>query len=102
MNFGNGIAEIQQKYERKRKSGRGKILNFDNYITEILADRNQLWQCHCRNRGGKNILWQYHCRKWEEKKKIVVEIWGGIKKKSATSTIFLQHFHNKSQVISYY
>ena len=24
------------------------------------------------------------------------------KKKSATSTIFLQHFHNKSQVISYY
>ena len=24
-----------------------------------------------------------------------------LKKKSATSTIFLQHFHNKSQVISY-
>ena len=24
------------------------------------------------------------------------------KKKSATSTIFLQHFHNKSHVISYY
>ena len=35
VNFGNGIAEIQQKYERKRKSGRGKILNFDNHITEI-------------------------------------------------------------------
>ena len=37
------------------------------------------------------------------KKKIVVaEIWGGIKKISVTSTIFLQHFHNKSHVISYY
>ena len=36
------------------------------------------------------------------KKKIVVaEIWGGIKKKSTMFTIFLQHFHNKSQVISY-
>ena len=33
---------------------------------------------------------------------MVGEIWGGIKKKNATSTIFLQHFHNKSQVISYY
>ena len=33
---------------------------------------------------------------------MVAEIWGGIKKKNATSTIFLQHFHNKSQVISYY
>ena len=41
--------------------------------------------------------------KMGEKKKIVVAaIWGGIKKKSATFTIFLQHFHNKSQVISYY
>ena len=29
-------------------------------------------------------------------------MWGIKKKKSATSTIFLQHFHNKSQVISYY
>ena len=38
-----------------------------------------------------------------QKKKIVIaEIWGGIKKISVTSTIFLQHFHNKSHVISYY
>ena len=38
------------------------------------------------------------------KKKIVVaEITcEKLKKKSATSTIFLQHFYNKSQVISYY
>ena len=47
-------------------------------------------------------LWQCHCRKWEEKKIVVAEIWGGIKKISVTSTIFLQHFHNKSHVISYY
>ena len=40
--------------------------------------------------------------KWEEKKIVVAEIWGGIKKISVTSTIFLQHFHNKSQVIIYY
>ena len=38
-----------------------------------------------------------------KKKLVVAEIWGGIKKKKcATSTIFLQHFHNKSQVFSYY
>ena len=38
----------------------------------------------------------------EEKKIVIAEIWGGIKKISATSTIFLQHFHNKSHVINYY
>ena len=37
------------------------------------------------------------------KKKIMVDkIWGGIKKTNAMSTIVLQHFHNKSHVISYY
>ena len=35
VNFGNGVAEIQQKYERER--GREKILNFGNVITEIPA-----------------------------------------------------------------
>ena len=38
----------------------------------------------------------------KEKKIVVAEIWGGIKKISVTFTIFLQHFHNKSHVISYY
>ena len=33
VNFGNGVAEIQQKYERE--SEREKILNFGNHITEI-------------------------------------------------------------------
>ena len=35
-------------------------------------------------------------------KKSGSEIWGRVKKKSVLSTIFLQHFHNKSHVISYY
>ena len=37
MNFGNDIAEIQQKYEKERKRGRKNILNFGDHITEILA-----------------------------------------------------------------
>ena len=37
MNFGNDIDEIQQKYEKERKRGRKKILNFGDHITEILA-----------------------------------------------------------------
>ena len=46
-------------------------------------------------------LWQWHCQKWGKKKGY--EIYGRVKKtKSAMSTIFLQHFHNKSHVISYY
>ena len=62
-----------------------------NGIAEIGGKKNL--QLICGNaiteigEGGK--LWQCHCRKWEEKK-------------SGMSTIFLQHFHNKSQVISYY
>ena len=39
MNFGNDVTEIQQKYERERKSGREKILNFGNHITEILLPK---------------------------------------------------------------
>ena len=69
MNFGNGIAKIQQKYERKRKNEREKILNFGNQIIEIPADRNQLWQCHSEIGGNFFFLWQCHCRKWEEKNK---------------------------------
>ena len=62
-----------------------------------------LWQWHCRNRGGicgncGNAI----AENGREKKIVVAEIWGGVKKKCSTSTIFLQHFHNKLQVISYY
>ena len=107
-------------WERKRKSGREKILNFGNHVIEISAaqtswpsgvwsvncpKRNQLWKCHCRNRGVKKnfvVIVEMPLPKMGEKKILVAKIWWEIKKKSATSTIFLQHFYNKSQVISYY
>ena len=124
VNFGNGVVEIQQKYERDReKVGKRKfwisVIILPKFLLPKPVDRvgvkcskcevpkgKPIWQCHCRNRG-KKILWQFwqcHCRKWKEKKIMVAKIWGGIKKKkkSVTSTIFLQHFHNKSQVISFY
>ena len=38
MNFGNSVAEIQQKYEREReKVGERECMNFGNVITEIPA-----------------------------------------------------------------
>ena len=41
MNFGNIIAEIQQKYEREREKVREReCMNFGNVITEITAARS--------------------------------------------------------------
>ena len=68
-------------------------MNFGNHITEIPADRvgvkcskcpkgNQLWQFHCRNRE-KKFCGNAIVENGREKKKKVVEIWGGIKKKKA-------------------
>ena len=38
VNFGNGVAEIQQKYEREReKSGREKILNSVMWLPKFLS-----------------------------------------------------------------
>ena len=126
MNFGNTVAEIQQKYEREReKVGERECMNFGNVITKIPAARSACpsvcvvcskWdvlkkkkkkKTNCGNtiveiREEKNILWQCIAEIGEEKKIMVTKIWGGIKKISATSIIFLQHFHNKSHVISYY
>ena len=69
VNFGNGVAEIQQKYEREReKVGERKfsilVITLPKFLLPKLADRvgvkcskcpkrNQLWQCHCRNREVK-------------------------------------------------
>ena len=40
VNFGNTVAEIQQKYEREReKVGERECMNFNNVITEIPAAR---------------------------------------------------------------
>ena len=99
-------------WERKRTSGRDIILNFGNHITKIPAVQTcwpsgcevlEVWsaqrETNCGNAiaetgGEKNLwqLWHCHCQKWEEKKNS-----GSLnlernlkKKKSATSTIFLQ------------
>ena len=63
---GNGIAEI------------GGKKNCCNWFVAMPLPKQ----------GGKN-LWQCHCRKWEEKKIVVAKIWREMKKKSATTTIFL-------------
>ena len=93
VNFGITIAEIQQKvWERRRKRGREKMLNFGNVNTEIplpnsycpgmkcawsaQSEKKKLWQTDCGNTiaeiGEKKFffkqLLQWHCRKWEEKK----------------------------------
>ena len=50
------------------------------------------WQCHCRNRGkkfcgnGGNVI----AENGREKKIVVAEIWGGVKK----NVLRLQYFYN--------
>ena len=65
MNFGNGIAEIQQKYEReKEKVGERKFWISVMWLPKLLLPklaaraqkRNQLWQCHCWNRERKKKI----------------------------------------------
>ena len=94
VKFGNSVAEIQQKYERERKKvGERKFWISVMWLPKFLLSepaaraqkRNQLWHCHCRNRGRKKNC--SNCgnaiaKNGREKKKIVVAaIWGGIKKK---------------------
>ena len=81
MNFGNCVTEIQQKYKREReKVGERKFRI--SVIIEIPAARTK----------EKKIvaIVAMSLSKMGRKKIVVVEIWGGIKKKSATFTIFLQ------------
>ena len=69
VNFGNGVAEIQQKYEREReKVGERKfwisVITLPKFLLPKPANRvgvkcpkgNQLWQCHFRNRRKKNFV----------------------------------------------
>ena len=73
----------------------------------------QLWQPSCRNcrELRREKIWIVATKlpkmggKKKKKRIVVAEILGRnffLFKKCATSTIFLQHFHNKSQVISCY
>ena len=81
--------------------------NYGNGIAEIGGKKNfaiGLWQCHCRNRRVKKNFG--NCEKpiaenGKEKKKWFPKS-GEELKKNTMSTIFLQHFHNKLQVIRYY
>ena len=75
-----------------------RILNFGNHITEIPAvqicpQRNQLWQCHCQNRRVKKKIVAIVAMPFLKmgEKKIVAEIWGGIKKKKVLRS---QYFYN--------
>ena len=61
------------------KKKKKKKTNCGNTIVEIGEEKNILWQ-----------LWQCIAEIGEEKKIKVTKIWGGIKKISATSIIFLQ------------
>ena len=81
--------------------------NCGNCIAKI-GRKKKLWDLNCGNAiaeiGRKKIflfwqLWQWHYRKWKKK---CYEICERVKKKVVMSTIFLQHFHNKSHMISYY
>ena len=109
-NWGNRVScrNSTKVWEINRKSGREKILNFGNHIIEIPANRvgvkcykclkgNQLWQFHCRNRGKKKFVAMPLSKMGGKKKKKRLPKYGEeLKKKSVTSIIFLQHFHNKS------
>ena len=121
VNFGNTIAAIQQKQEREKEKVGERNFLFSatpslKFLLPIPVARVSSWSVSGRK---ENQMWQWHCR--NKKKKIgncgnaIAEngrkrknsgcpnhIWGIKKKKSTTSIIFLQHFHNKSQVISYY
>ena len=95
-NCGNSIAKIGKK-------------NCDTYCGNAIAEigKINLWQTNCGN--GIAEIGKKNCDKLivamvllKKKKKSGFEIWGRVKKESVTSIIFLQHFHNKSHVISYY
>ena len=85
VNFGNGVDEIQQKYEREReKVWERKFWIFGNGIIEIPVDQETNYSNAITEIGEKNLwqLWQCHCWKWEEKKNS--DCWNhmwGIKKK---------------------
>ena len=100
--------------ERKTKSRREKFLIFGNGIAAISSAHTSCLggcsKCECTqgkpNDVGKKKIGNCGnaiAENGRKKKIVVAEITcEELKKKSATSTIFLQHFHKKSHVISYY
>ena len=96
-NCGNSIAEVSEIFF---------LAIVAMSLPKIGGGKNgmELWQWYCRNRWKFFLaIMAMPLLKMGGKKKIVVaEIWGGIQKKCVTFTVFLQYFHNKSKVISYY
>ena len=88
VNFGNGVAKIQQKYEREReKAGERKFWISVMWLPKFLLPkpaahaqkRNQLWQCHWRDRGRKKkICGNAIAENGRGKKIVVAKIWGWI------------------------
>ena len=98
-------------WERKRKSWREKIWNFGNGVTEI-PTAQITWPSVCAVCSKCEVLTKKkgNCgnaivETGREKKIVIAEIWGGIKKKSVTSTIFYNIFttiHKWLVIISSY
>ena len=79
VNFGNGVAKIQQKYEREsEKVGERKfwisVITLPKFLLPKPADRNQLCQCHFQNRGEKNFVAMPLSKMWGKKKIMIAEI----------------------------
>ena len=84
VNFGNTVAEIQQKYEREReKVGERKFWISVMWLPKFLLPETE----------KKKIvaIVAMPLLKMEGKKIVVVEIWGGIKKKKVLHS---QYFYN--------
>ena len=98
LNFGNGDTEFPLPSSAVRawsaRSEKEKIKNKN--LT------NELWQCHYRNRGIKFFFSNCGNGIAENRGEKSYEIYERVKKKVVMFTIFLQHFHNKSHMISYY
>ena len=125
LNFGIIVAKIQPKvWERRRKRWREKMLNFGNGDTEFPVPNSTAWvwevcvECpKWKEKKNWQTNWGNAIAEIGKKKFVTIvamtlpkmggkKMWfrnlGRVKKKSVMSTIFLQHFHNKSHVINYY
>ena len=83
-------------WERKRKNGREKILNFGNHITETPACRKPIVAMPLPKKGKKNFVAIVamplpKMRGKKNNKIMIAEIWWGIKKKKMLRP---QYFYN--------
>ena len=118
LNFNNTVAKIVRKSMRKKKvewcNWEGEKINFGNDITEIHSTTQalpvkypsgsawmiyQLWQPSCRNcrKLRREKIWIVATKlpkmEGKKKKKVVAEIYGGIKK-NKKKVLHPQYFYN--------